>query len=206
MKKISLLYLALLSLIACNGNLESVSKTNDYNHQLTYTINKETGKKEGRYVAKTADGVLLEEAVYKADTLDGTRKIYNEAGKLEIVETYKNGLFHGPNQVFYGSGQLKFDGHYTNNILTGETKSYYENGQLKEVVQFDNNLENGPFVEYHPNGKIKAKGTYLDGDNEHGELEIFDESGELIKKMDCKKGVCRTTWEKQEGSTKIENI
>ena len=83
---------------------------------------------------------------------------------------------------------------------------YFMKRALQEAqMAFDKNEENGPFEEYHPNGKIKAKGTYLAGDNEHGLLEIFDDKGELIKKMQCKKGVCRTTW-KKEDSTNSKKI
>ena len=46
--------------------------------------------------------------------------------------------------------------------------------------------------------KTKAAGNYLAGDNEHGELKLFDENGELIKKMNCNNGLCQTSWTKEE--------
>lgn len=206
MKQFLLFFILIVGLLACKNNIETITQTNEFNQQVAYSIDKTTKKKEGAYIIKTADGVLVEESNYTADTLDGVRKLYNIDGKLETIETYKNGDFHGPTKTFYENGQIKFDGNYVDNILTGETKSYYQDGQLKEVVAFRDNLENGPFTEYHPNGKIKAKGTYLNGDSEHGELELFDENGELIKKMDCNKGVCRTIWTKEEGSVNTKNI
>ena len=82
--------------------------------------------------------------------------------------------------------------------MTGKWKGYYDNGALKEEVIFVNNQENGPFIEYYPNGKLKAEGTYLEGDYEQGELKLYNESGELIRRMNCEKGVCKTVW-KAEG-------
>ena len=71
---------------------------------------------------------------------------------------------------------------------------YYKNGQKKEEVTFENNEENGPFVEYNENGSLAAKGSYLNGDFEHGLLEIYDGQGVLVRKMNCDKGICNTTW------------
>ena len=49
-------------------------------------------------------------------------------------------------------------------------------------------------MEYFRNGNLKAEGSYLDGDNEHGLLKLYDETGRLIRKMECEQGVCRTFW------------
>ena len=63
----------------------------------------------------------------------------------------------------------------------------------------DNN-ENGPFKEYYPNGNIHWEGNYLNGDNEFGILNEYNEQGELIKKMDCDSmAVCKTIWTKENG-------
>ena len=43
----------------------------------------------------------------------------------------------------------------------------------------------------------KAEGTYIDGDNEQGELKLYDEQGELEKIMQCERGICHTTWKKE---------
>lgn len=81
--------------------------------------------------------------------------------------------------------------------MTGVWKTYYETGELKEEVSFVDNNENGPFKEYHKNGKTKYEGTYKDGDHEEGEMKVYNEDGEIIKKLDCKKGICNTVWIKK---------
>jgi antitoxin component YwqK of YwqJK toxin-antitoxin module len=109
------------------------------------------------------------------------------------------GAFQGAWKTFHENGQLKLEGEYIDNKMEGLWKGYYDNGGLKEEVHFKGNEENGAFIEYYKNGKLKAEGAYLGGDNENGLLKLYDETGELIKKMDCKKGVCRTIWTKEDG-------
>jgi antitoxin component YwqK of YwqJK toxin-antitoxin module len=83
---------------------------------------------------------------------------------------------------------------YKDGAMEGPWKRYYPSGQLMETVQFSNNEENGPFVEYYENGNLKAEGQYYHGDNEHGLLKLYAENGELIRKMECDSGRCRTIW------------
>ena len=78
--------------------------------------------------------------------------------------------------------------------MTGKWKKYYESGALFEEVTFSDNKENGPFIEYYENGNLKAEGEYLEGDNEHGLLSLYNEKGELERKMECQKGICKTIW------------
>ena len=72
--------------------------------------------------------------------------------------------------------------------------------------QFKNNQENGPFKEYFQNGNLKFEGTYEGGDYEVGELKKYDESGNLIAKMNCEIrqiageqfSQCSTVWKANE--------
>jgi len=185
-----------LFLMACSNGLETVETKDDYGYAIKYTRSKKDYAKQGLYTKWDEKGQKYEEANYKDDQLNGERKLYYENGQVQIVENYINGSFEGPYQTFYENGQMEIDGQYVNNEASGEWKKYYDSSELMEIVQLKNNLENGPFVEYYRNGNKKAEGTYLDGDNEHGLLQMYNQAGELVKKMDCKRGVCRTTWEK----------
>jgi len=202
MLRISFLIYSLLFLFACSNGLETVETTEEDGTKVKYTRYKTNYAKQGLYIKKDTEGKKIEEAEYVNDTLHGERRLfYFETGELQTTETYVKGIFNGAYKIYHKNGKVKFEGNYTNGVLMGQCKGFYDDGQLKEIVAFDKNEENGPFEEYHPNGKIKAKGTYLNGDNEHGLLEIFDEKGELIKKMQCEKGVCRTTWTKEENTS-----
>jgi len=202
-----LLLLTTLAFASCKNNLETVTEKNEFGQEVSYQKNIETGERDGTYTVKDASGIILETATYKGDTLHGERRLFTNTGELETLENYQDGTFHGVYQSFYKNNQVKFEASYEAGILAGETKVYYEDGQLKERVFFKNNEENGPFTEYHPNGKLKAKGAYFGGVNsEHGPLELFDENGDLIKKMNCEKGVCRTSWTKEDGDVNTKKI
>ena len=138
---------------------------------------RDTGKlKDGFYEKFDDQGKPLESAHYKEGKLNGERKLY-EKGFIYSLENY---------------------------TLTGIMKIYYPDGKIKEVVTMVENEENGPFQEYYQNGKIKANGFYKNGPYEEGLLNLFDSTGTLIKKMNCKEGICTTTWTLEMDSTKTK--
>lgn len=183
---------------ACKSKMEQVEHVNSYGYTEKYTRDKETYAKEGLYQQYDEQKRLIEEAQYTNDTLHGMRVLYHEQGDTQIVEHYQYGRFEGPYRTYYERGALQQEGQYADNEMVGVWKRYYQNGQLMEKVKFENNVENGPFEEYYENGNLKAEGTYLNGDNEHGLLKLYDEKGELMRKMKCDRGVCHTEWEKGE--------
>ena len=189
--------LAGLLLSGCKPKLEQVENIDSYGYTERYQRSKGDFAKEGLYQKFDEQGRLIEEAAYQNDTLHGLRVLYFEKGDTQIVETYRGGLFHGAYRSYYESGGLNLQGQYQGNEMTGDWQRYYENGQLMERVRFEDNAENGPFVEYYENGKLKAEGTYLNGDNEHGLLKLYDEQGQLKRKMNCTNGICRTIWKRE---------
>ena len=176
--------------------VEIVENTDEFGDQEEYSRKKSDYSKHGQYTKYAAEGGhLIEKAFYVNDTLHGVRVLFGEKADTQIVENYQMGRFEGPFLAYYENGQLELQGEYSNNTMSGKWKRYYKTGELMEVVTFRDNKENGPFVEYYPNGKLKAEGQYLEGDHEHGLLKLYDEEGVLVKKMQCEKGICSTTWE-----------
>ncbi|MBK8502678.1 MAG: toxin-antitoxin system YwqK family antitoxin [Saprospiraceae bacterium] len=190
------LYFFLLLFIACSPHQMVQVKDDQGSIVEEYDIIRKTGKKHGEY-RKFSNDRLIETAHYKNDTLDGKRTIFDREGNKEIEEIYVMGVYEGPYLTFYSSGQVKLDGSYQDGTMEGIWKKYYEAGKLMESVTMHDNQENGPFVEYWENGNLKAEGAYLDGDNEDGELRLYDELGELEKTMNCERGICHTTWKKE---------
>lgn len=184
-----------LLFISCKKTTETIESKNELGYVERYERRLSDYAKEGLYLKLDPQGKKVEEAQYKNDTLDGWRILYNEKGDTQVIENYRAGVFDGDYKVFHDNGQLKLHTQYANNEIIGKLKGYYDNGALKEEVTFEKGVENGPFLEYHPNGKLKAEGAYLDGDSEHGELKLYNEAGELEKRMQCTKGVCKTVWE-----------
>lgn len=182
-----------------DSKLEVVTMKDDYNNTLEYSRSKMDFARQGLFLRKDSLGRIMEAAHYENDTLHGSRILfYVETGTRQIVENYNHGNFDGLYQVFYPNGKLEQEGNYVNNIMDSIWVRYYDTGQISEEVMFRDNEENGPFKEFHPNGNMKAEGTYREGDNEHGLLKLYDENGELVKTMNCKNGICKTIWKKEE--------
>ncbi|HLP93504.1 MAG TPA: toxin-antitoxin system YwqK family antitoxin [Saprospiraceae bacterium] len=196
---LSVVMLLLLSFCA-QDPLETVEQKNDRGQLERFQRRKDNQKREGLFQRYSAEGVLLEEAHYLADSLDGERKYFSASGQLESIERYQNNKIHGKFQAFYPDGKVKIEQDFVAGALTGFSIRYYPNGQIQEKVQLKNNVEDGPFVEYHENGQLKTEGTYApneEGDGlENGELKEYDESGQLIRVADCQNGMCLTKWKK----------
>jgi antitoxin component YwqK of YwqJK toxin-antitoxin module len=184
-------------LIACNSEKDFKIKVyheeTDKIKEVQY-YRKSDSLANGLWQSFYPNGNLMEERLYVNGKLNGVRLLYNEDGILEIEEHYENDQFNGLYIAYFNTGGIRVRGQYKNNQMTGEWCYFYENGTIKELVTFENNMENGPFKEYYPNGSLKAKGNYLEGDHEHGKLELFDSTGVLERIMECDRGACRTIW------------
>lgn len=195
---LSKIYLYLLTLscfiYACAEKTEVIETVNEDGNTERYTRFVKDYAKEGLYTLTSANGIKLEEANYTRDTLNGKRILFYESGDTLSIESYVMGIFDGPYREYYSTGNMKSEGTYEGNKMKDKWASYYPNGQVKEIVTFENNEENGPFIEYYQNGNLKAEGSYLNGDSEHGPLSLYNEAGELMRKMECNKGICRTLW------------
>ena len=157
----------------------------------------DTSRPDGVYEDKNANGIVTERGEIRNGVQDGKRYTYFADGKPRTEENFVNGSYEGTFKEFHQNGKLFQEGHYSHNAMNGIWKTYYDTGELKEEVTMVANNENGPFKEYHKNGKIKYEGTYKDGDHEDGEMKVYNEEGELIKKLDCKMGECNTIWVKK---------
>lgn len=198
------LLVVLLNLSACSRadnhsaggkskNIE-IDTTNAFGERELFYRHPTKGNKEGPFKRWSKSGKILEEAYFTDGQLDQMRVLYYENGDTQIIENYQKGLFQGKYQTFFLGGKPQLVGQYQNNKMEGLWTKYYENGTLMEKVNFSNNLENGPFQEFYPNGKLKTEGAYREGDNEHGLLKIYDETGRHIKSMECLDGICKTVW------------
>lgn len=193
-----LIYINVLILLCWSCSNQSLSEVKitdeDGNVLELYFMDLETQQKEGEHKSFYSSGKLSSQANYVRDSLDGERRWYYESGQVEAVETFAMGTYEGPYISYFENGVLRQKGQYMDNKANGIWSLYYESGKLKETVTFENNVENGPFEEFNEAGVLTAKGEYLNGDNEHGLLEIFNDEGTLTRKMQCDKGICHTIW------------
>ncbi len=180
------------TIVGCS-NTETVEE-DEFGMKVSYRIDSKTGQKQGLYEKFEQDGTLYEQSYFRDDELHGTRTIFYSNGSPEVTEEYEDGVLNGMYSTYYEEGGTDIEGNYEQGVMTGIWKRYYPSGQVMEEVTFANNAENGPFIEYHENGKLKAEGQYQGGNREQGLLKLYDENGELYKKMECDDGICRTTW------------
>jgi antitoxin component YwqK of YwqJK toxin-antitoxin module len=194
--------LVLLALAACS-DVETVERRNAEGIVTErFSRSKADSLMEGVYEAYDDSGVLMERANYKRGRLDGVRTLYYPDGAIQYEEHHVAGEFSGTYTGYYPDGQKELEGQYVDNKMSGVWTAYYPNGTIKEKVTFADNQENGPFTEWYSNGVIKAQGEYLNGDNEQGELVLYDLQGEVNKRMYCESGICKTVWRanKEEGN------
>ncbi|MDX1407131.1 MAG: toxin-antitoxin system YwqK family antitoxin [Saprospiraceae bacterium] len=192
MIRVALLF-ALVGILSACSQRETV-EAEAFGLLERYQVDRKTGQKDGDFRKFELDGTLIEHARYRNGNLHGERVIYYPSGSPEIAEQYVNGVLDGTFRSYYDGDLLEMEGPYVDGVMVGEWRRYYQNGQLMEVVTFADNEENGPFIEYHENGNLKAEGQYYQGDNEHGLLTLYDENGELARRMECDSGICHTIW------------
>ncbi|NNE30491.1 MAG: toxin-antitoxin system YwqK family antitoxin [Saprospiraceae bacterium] len=193
-------FLIILCIASSCSPLQKVEEVDDFGYKSVFFVSKKNQVKEGAFERFDSEGKLYETGTYLKGKLEGEKKVFYPNGSIEVLETYKNGSFDGVSKSYFEDGNLKTEGQYIDNIASGIWKSFYANGKQREEVLYENNEENGPFKEWHENGMLKAEGTYKGGDNEHGELKLYDEKGELERKMDCQMGLCKTIWKKDSGT------
>ncbi len=198
--RLQLLLALCLLLAACASDVETVEVYNEYGERERFERRKRDYARHGLYQRFDRQGRLREEAHYRNDTLHGVRTLYYSNGQPEQVEHYEAGLHHGPVTLYFENGQKHLEQTFVRGVLEGISTRWYPNGTLREKVMLHNNEENGPFTEWYENGRIKAQGTYLEGDNEHDTLRLYDTLGQLERLMWCQKGRCRTIWQRPSGT------
>ncbi|HUR30228.1 MAG TPA: hypothetical protein VMZ69_02285 [Saprospiraceae bacterium] len=193
-----IIFVLSLAFGACKEELRTKTEIDpDSGFTTVYAVGKDGTTYHGPYTKSDSAGVLLEKGNFQEGELNGFREILFPDGKVKIRERYVNGKMADLYEYYFPNGNLELKGYYVEGAMYGPWKKYDDKGNLLEVVTMVNNEEMGPFVEYSAAGKIQAEGVYLHGPNEDGVLNLYDDDGELYKKMLCDSGVCITTWEKK---------
>lgn len=98
------------------------------NYTEKYTVNTESGLKEGTYIKYDASGKIMEESVYLDDVLHGVRKLYDTTGQVVIEEHYNHGNFAGDYKTYYPNGRIEMEG-----IIRKEPCPAFGNVIIREV-------------------------------------------------------------------------
>jgi hypothetical protein len=111
------------------------------------------------FILFARDGSLLDSATYFNDTLEGTRRFYEEKTTLFHTENYKHGLLHGFHKAVYSSGVTGFQGYRKNNLMVGEWQFHFENGHPITYEYYDSSGVMKYFRKYDDNGNaLKVNG------------------------------------------------
>ena len=114
------------------------------------------------YIEYAKDGTVLDSARYINDTIEGTRKYYEEKTQLMHTENYSKGLLNGPHKAIYSSGVTGFEGFRKNNLMVGEWKFHFSDGHPITYEYYDSLGVMKYFRKYDDDGNVlKVNGLGL---------------------------------------------
>ena len=134
------------------------------------------------YYYDEATGGLLEKFFYGAGgKLDGEFILYYpQTGKVQTLETFRNGVQEGPSMSYYPDGTLKYSIMFVDGHEDGEVRSYYPDGSPMEKFSYNNGKLDGAYEQYFQDGDIMAKGEFKDG-QKTGNWVIYSHSGRAFQ-------------------------
>jgi len=145
--KLSILLCLVLAFIGCKDRETQFTYYDDAKTKPkeVFEVDKETGKKDGKYKEFYKNGQVKTEAQYKDGNGDGPYKEYYENGQVSKETQYKEGYAEGPYKEYYKNGQVKKEVLYKGGKADGTYKEYYENGQVCMDIVFKDGLRKVKF-------------------------------------------------------------
>lgn len=145
---------------------------------------------------------------YKEGVVSGKVNQYNSKGILTRVYTLKNGVKHGEEIYYYSNRKLpKLSLSWYEGQVQGISRSWYDSGQLESQREFNNNARHGLCTAWYRDGSLMLIEEYLHDKLQKGEYHargdsspvsrisngkgvctLFDEEGNLIKKIQYQDG------------------
>ncbi len=144
-------------------------------------------KKDPEYEFK--DLIKIEnEFIYKLRTNQRpSGKVFKilKDGEKKYIGKLSNGIPYGDWSKLNTQGNVLEKTNFTNGMPGRKyVIIYYDNGKKHIEGSYLYNKKNGLFMMYYKNGLKSFRGEYLD-DSGVGFWSYFDESGQMIKKIDC---------------------
>ncbi len=186
--------------------------------QAQNTINQldVTGKKQGFWQKKQANGNLAYEGVFKNDRPIGEFKRYHTNGLLkarlfypEDSDTISAELFDNRGKLmaigkyvdekkegewqYLQNGQLVSEEFFVNNQKHGISKTYYPTGELFEESDWKNDLQNGIYSAYFKSGKPYLECRMVNSQRD-GTCQVYFENGQLELDAFYAKGLRNGDW------------
>jgi len=132
--------------------------------------------KEGKwkFYSFTVKDLLISEAEYKGDKLNGLMINYYPDGKVAEKIMYGNNLKHGECLKYYPDGTLTLRTNYENGKINGRFEAFYENGKPEMTGQYKDNLREGPWVIYRNDGSQRFATEYTAGIPDNRSIDIYE--------------------------------
>lgn len=130
-------------------------------------------------------------ASYKDGVPEGTRREYDQEGKVVKGYIFKAG-------VIVGEGIIDEAGN-----RQGPWKEFYENGELHGEGAFVNNKKVGKWSYYYRDGQKEQTGSYNNAGNPEGTWKWYYESGNLKREEQMKNGLSDGSMQELTDSGKV---
>ena len=197
----------------CTTYQQSIDKLKNRPLAVELYVN---GKKEGSARYFHTNGQLQMEVEYLDGRRQGEARVYNDAGLLIEIHSYKNDFLvfterinrldiHGKKQgiwrEFYPSGLLQTEMTYRDDLLNGYKKYFDVTGMLLKTERYENGIlipEEKDIVTkdvrrtYFANGQLQSQGAFVEN-KAVGLHRRFNEQGEVTaSKLYSNDGVLRS--------------
>jgi len=132
--------------------------------------------KEGKwqYFSSTNKDVLISEAYYSGDKINGLSVKYYPDGTIAEKINYKNDVRHGEWTKYYPDGSLTMKTSYINGKLDGRFEAFFENGKPELSGQYKNDIREGLWIIYKKDGAQRFRTVYTLGIPDNREMEIYE--------------------------------
>jgi antitoxin component YwqK of YwqJK toxin-antitoxin module len=202
-----------------NGNVITVFEyRNDYLVSRDL-INRhdENGQKTGMWRIFHQNGNIKEEQIFKEGVLEGSSRIYTEAGRMlsdrtyregnvveeglvdrveavEEISYYKDGVTPKRKGIYLKAVPIGMHIFYNNNGVPTKGIRYNENGvRTAEGAVNASEQRDGLWSTYFENGKLRAKGNYQ-SDRQNGEWYFYFQDGKTEQIGNFSFGVMDGAW------------
>jgi antitoxin component YwqK of YwqJK toxin-antitoxin module len=192
LKTILIACLLAISLCASSQNETTINKTDT------------RGKKQGPWIKKYPDEIIMYDGYFKDDhpvgefkryfenqslksiliySDDGRKSVatfYHPNGNVSIKGTYLDQMKDGKWQFFsaFTNGFMICEEYYSENLRNGPSRKFYPDSTVAEKLNYINNIKQGEWTQYYPSGVISMKSNYKDG-KINGKFEVWYENGTL---------------------------
>lgn len=123
----------------------------------------EDGKKVGTWTSFFPSNAKAKEIWnFEAGKLNGLHFILNNAGRVDMYESYMNNQLHGK-RVTFKQGTPVEEMSYKNGKLNGIFRGFYPTGKLQRLGYFKDGLQDGQYIVYGEDKKIMLQAHYTNG-------------------------------------------